>query len=304
MTPGTTLTHASLVPVETTQDVIASIYGQSALLQQVDTQPMSGLIEENVTVDQAALAASIPMAGANVAELGEKPAITGAPPFPSSQMVARKMAVTMVISDELKTYSVIDIFDFYRNAIEQKFAFWIDYYGMNGGAWAGSEGILPAVELLPAASGHVVPETADFFQDSSDMLSAIEEDGRNPSGFIFDIRKRRSARDARDADGRPLYQQSFAEDIPPSLHGLATNFLGDGVFTVAPDAVRGVAGDFQRAMRIGILEQITADIATTGEVDGINLFVENAAALRVEMKLGSKVKDARALAVLRQPATP
>lgn len=300
--PATTSNHSSLVPAVTTQDVLASIYDQSALLQQCDSQPMSGLVENNVTVDQAALAASIPTAGANVAELGTKPTIDPSEVFIDSTMVARKMAVTLVVSDELRDYSVIDIFDFYRTAIEQKFAFWIDFYGMNGGSWAGGEGILPAVSELPAASGHVVEESADFFRDSSDMLSAIEEDGRNPTGFIFDIRKRKDARNARDGEGRPLYQTSYAEDIPPSLHGLATNFLGDGVFTVAPDAVKGVAGDFQRAMRIGMLEQITADIFNSGIVGGINLIEENASALRVECKLGAKVKDARALSVLQTPA--
>ena len=47
-----TSNHSALVPTQTRQEITANIYGQSALLSQCDTTPMSAPVEEIVNVDQ------------------------------------------------------------------------------------------------------------------------------------------------------------------------------------------------------------------------------------------------------------
>lgn len=295
---ATTTGHSALIPVETSQNVIVSVYEQSAFLQQANVQPMSGPVED-LGMEANFDATDFPAGMANVAELGVKPEI-GDAAFQNSQLVARKMAATKVISEELENDSIIDIFGFYQQAIEQRFAYLIDFHALNGGAWAGSEGLMPALTALGTG---IVPETADPRADSSEMLALVENEGYLPSGFIFDIRKKQDFRDQLDTTGRPIFLPAATEGGISTLHGEQVNFLRGGLFNVAPGAVRGFAGDFSQ-YRIGILQEIRANVYDQGIVGGVNLIEQNAKALVVEMRLGAKVLNAAAFSVLQTPAVP
>ena len=294
---STTGGHSALVPIPQPRadEVLVNVYGQSAFLQQADVQPMTGQVEDlglEATFDEA----DFPAGMANVAELGAKPEI-GDAAFASQQLVARKMAATKVISDELADESTLDIFDFYQTAIEQRFAYLIDYHAMNGGYWAGTEGLLPAV----AAAANIVTESNNPRQDSSDMLARVEENGYLPSGFVFDIRKKQQFRDQLDTTGRPIFVAAPTEGGIATLHGEQVNFLGGGLFRVGAGMIRGFAGDFSY-FRIGIRQQITARVFDQGTVGGVNLIEQNAKALRVEMRLGCKVRQSEAFSILRTAA--
>lgn len=294
---ATTTGHSALIPVEGPNgNIVVNVYEQSAFLQQADVQPMTGSVED-LGLEATFEETDFPAAMANVAELGTKPEI-GDASFASQQIVARKMAATKVISEELEEDSVEDIFAFYQEAIEQRFAYLIDYHALNGGGWAGSEGLLPA---LTALGSGIVPETNDPRQDSSDMLAVIEENGFLPSGYIFDIRKKKDFRDQLDTAGRPIFLPSVNEGGISTLHGEQVNFLRGGLFRVAASEVRGFAGDFSR-YAIRIRQEVRANVYDQGIVGGINLIEQNAKALVCEMRLGAKVRDAEAFSVLRTPA--
>ncbi len=294
---STTAGHSALIVIDQdrTDAVLVNVYGQSAFLQQADVQPMTGQVEDlglEATFDEA----DFPAGMANVPELGVKPEI-GDAAFASQQVVARKLAATKVISDELADEAPMDIFDFYQDAIEQRFAYLIDYHALNGGAWAGSEGLLPALTALGTG---IVTETNNPRQDSSNMLAHVEENGFLPSGFIFDIRKKQHFRDQLDTTGRPIFVPAPTEGGIATLHGEQVNFLGGGLFRVGAGMVRGFAGDFSR-YRIGLRREINARVFDQGIVGGVNLIEQNAKALRVEMRIGAKVRDAEAFSVLRTP---
>ena len=293
---STTAGHSALIPMTKTQNVLVNVYGQSAFLQQADVQPTTEPVVD-LGLEATFEDADFPAGMANVAELGVKPEI-GDAAFQDSQLVVRKMAATKVISDELSEDSVLDVFNFYQEAIEQRFAYLIDFHALNGGGWAGSEGLLPA---LTALGSGVVTETNNPRQDSSDMLAHIEENGFVPTGFIFDIRKKQDFRDQLDTTGRPIFVPAPTEGGIATLHGEQVNFLAGGLFRVAPGEVRGFAGDFSN-YSIRIRSQIDARIYDQGIVGGVNLIEQNAKALRVEMRLGAKVRNAEAFSVLRTPA--
>lgn len=296
---ATTTGHSALIPVDQATEAMVNVYGQSAFLQQADVQATTSAVVDlglEATFDET----DFPAAMANVAELGTKPEI-GDASFAGMQLVVRKMAATKVISEELEEDSVLDIFSFYQQAIEQRFAYLIDFHALNGGAWAGAEGLLPV--LTASAADNIIPETANPRQDTSDMLAAVENGGYDPTGFIFDIRKKQDFRDQLDSAGRPIFVPSVNEGGISTLHGEQVNFLRGGLFRVAANEVRGFAGDFSQ-YAIRIKNEIRANIYDQGIVGGVNLIEQNAKALVVEMRLGAKVMTPEAFSLLQTPATP
>lgn len=293
--PATTSNHAALVPTRRAEEIIGSVYEQSVMLQLADVQPMSSLVEEDLYLDPESI--TWPAGMENVAELGTKPEV-GDITTASRQIVAREIAATKVLSKRVANYSVVDLVAAYQDWIEQRFRFLIDYHALNGGGWAGSEGLLPAV----AAAGHEITKpatSADPKALTSQMLAQVEENGFTPSGFIFDIREKVEFRDIEDSSGRPIFYESMTSGSPSTLWGVPASFQRSNLFGTAAGQLRGVVGDFSQ-YRIGILEQVTAQRFDAGIVNGVNLIEQNAIALRVEMLLGARVENADAFSTLVQ----
>lgn len=293
--PATTANHAALVPARRAEEIIGNVYEESVMLSLCDVQPMSALVEEDLYLDPEAI--TWPAGMENVAELGTKPEV-GDIATSSRQIVAREIAATKVLSRRVATYSVVDLVAAYQDWIEQRFRFLIDYHALNGGGWAGSEGLLPAV----SAAGHQITKPAtspDMKALTSQMLAEVEENGFTPDGFIFDIREKAEFRNLEDQSGRPIFYESMTAGSPSTLWGVPTSFQRSNLFGTAAGNLRGIVGDFSQ-YRIGILEQVSAQVFDSGIVNGVNLIEQNAIALRVEMMIGARVQDADAFATLVQ----
>lgn len=293
MAPLTRTNQALSIPQEKSYDVVASVYDQSAILQLADVRQMAAAVEDVVTAG----AFTFPAGMSNVAELGVKPSMDGT--LASYQLVAQKMAVFVIVSDELLAESAIDIIDFYQDAIEQQMAKLIDTHAILGGGPFGTENL--AAASTAAGGNHVVVETSDRSKDLSKMLTAIEDEDLSPNGFLSARRLKSELRDLRDTNNRPLYLDSLTSDTPDQIYGEPIYYLGRGVFPNGLNDVQAIAGDFSQYL-VGIRDELTFSLHNEGTVGTTNLLEQNAVALRAEMRIGAKVISNKAFARLNNPA--
>lgn len=299
MAPLTRTNMALAVPTETTTEVVADVYGQSAVLNLADVRPMTTAVEEFIVSG----AFNWPAGMSNVAEGAAKPTVDGG--LASYQIVANKMAVFVIVTDELLADSPVDIIGYYRDAISQQMAKLIDRHGIHGGGPFGTESLVDAATA--AGGAHVVTEGTDPSADFSKLLTAVENEDLAPSGFLAARRKKSELRDLRDADNRPLYIDSLTSDTPDQIFGEPIYYLGRGMFgnaaavggtTPSPGDVQVVSGDFSQYL-IGMREDLQFSLHNEGTVAGINLLETNQTALRAEMRLGAKVITNKAFSILR-----
>lgn len=280
---------------------MANVYDQSLMLQLADVRQMRAAVEDVVTAGTF----TFPAGMANVAEAGAKPTADGA--LASYQLVAQKMAVFVTVTEELLAESAIDIISFYQTALTQQFAKLIDVHALAGGGPFGTENLGAAATA--AAGAHVQVLTGTIAAPTNphtsvmNAIGAIESDDLSPSGTMLAQALKASLRGLNDTTGRPLYIESLSGDVPDQLYGEPVYYIGRGVFpTAGASTLRGVVGDFSQYI-IGIRDQLSFSLHNEGTVGGINLLETNQVALRAEMRLGSKVVDAKAFARINNPAT-
>lgn len=297
--PLNTTNMSLAIPPQTVIDVVADVYGQSAVLQLAQTRQMQAAVEDTVSAGDFTWPAGM----ANVPELGAKPEATGT--LSTSQLIANKMAVFVVVSDELVEESAVDIVDYYQDAITQRMAFLIDYHAIHGGGPFGTQNLTAAAD----GAGNVVTKGAgvDRAADMSRLLNLVEADGFFPNGYLADLRLKGELRDLRDANRRPVYSESLTTDIPDQLHGHPIYYQGRNVFMnnpssagppAVPGSVQSVSGDFTQYL-VGIRSNLTFSLHNEGTVGTTNLLEQNATALRAEMRIGAAVLNAEAFSILR-----
>lgn len=291
MAPLTRTNMALAVPTETTMEVVADVYGQSAVLNLADVRPMSTAVEEFIVSGGF----NWPAGMSNVAEGAAKPTVDGG--LASYQLVANKMAVFVIVTDELLADSPIDIIGYYRDAISQQMARLIDVHAIHGGGPFGTEALTDAA----TAAGNVVVESADRSLDLAALLTYVEDNDLAPSGFLARRALKSELRDLRDGNNRPLYIDSLTSDTPDQIYGEPIYYLGRGVFTNALNDTQAVAGDFSQYL-VGLREDLQFSLHNEGTVAGINLLETNQTALRAEMRLGAKVINNEAFSILNNPA--
>lgn len=287
----------SAIPQDKQFEVIANVYEDSALLQLVDVRQMTSAVQDIVTAGTL----NFPAGMGNVAEAGLKPVADGG--LTSYQLVANKMAVFVIVSDELLAESAIDIVGFYQDAITQEMAKRVDTYGLLGGANTPfASNIAGAATTAGGAHVQVLGGTAAAPTNYLDRLTAaynaIEADDFIPSGWLIQRVIKGALRANNDSTGRPLLTENFQGDIPDQLWGEPAYFLGRGVFpTSAVNSLRAVTGDFSQFV-IGIREQLEFSLHSEGMVDLtgaggavgaaniVNLLQHNLKALKAEMRLG------------------
>jgi HK97 family phage major capsid protein len=131
----------------------------------------------------------------------------------------------------------------------------------------------------------------------SEAMERIESNGYEPNGVAAAFDVKRPLRDARDADGRPLYRNDFSGDVP-TLEGLrlatSTNLDGYPAGLVggagSPAKVAMIVGDFRNAKPV-IRTDIRVRRFTEATIGGYNLAENNEIALQWEMRLGFQVFD-------------
>ncbi len=290
MAPLTRTNMSLAIPEDTNYEVVADVYGQSAVLQLVDVRQMNSAVEDHIVAG----AFNWPAGMANVAEGTAKPTVDGG--LDSYQIVANKMAVFVVVTDELLAESAVDIIQYYREGITQQMSKLIDAHALHGGGPFGTESFANG-----AANTVVLGTGADIAADFSAALSAVEDADHAPSGFLSARRLKSQLRDLRDSSGRPLYNESLLSDTPDQIWGEPIYYIGRNMFPDGLSAVQSVAGDFSRYV-IGLREQLSFSLHNEGTVGGVNLLETNQTALRAEMRLGAKLVDGTAFSLLTNPA--
>jgi HK97 family phage major capsid protein len=299
--PITRTTHALAIPQEKSFEVVANIYGESAVLQLADVRQMTAAVEDIVTAGTV----TWPGTMSNVAEGGAKPTFSGT--LASLQLVAQKMATALIVTEELLAESAIDIVSFYQELITQRMAQLIDVHALTGGGPFGTENLGAAATA--AAGAHIQVITGTMAAPTAQHLSfskaigAIESDDFQPNGILSQRSMKGDLRVLADSQQRPLYVESLTADTPDLLYGQPVYYLGRGAFpTAAASTLRAIVGDFSQYI-IGIRDELTFSLHNEGTIDGVNLLETNQVALRAEMRLGAKIVDNKAFSRVNNPAT-
>lgn len=287
---------ALAVPEDKSYEVVADVYGQSALLQLADVRPMTSAVEDHVIAGDFVWPAGME----NVAEGAAKPTVDGG--LDSYQIVANKMAVFVIVTDELLAESAVDIVAYYQDAISQRMSQLIDVHGIHGGGPFGTESLTGG-----AANTVTIGTGVDLAEDFNQTLAAVENADHAPSGFLSARRLKSQLRGLRSTTNDPIYVESLTADAQDQIYGEPIYYIGRSMFSnnasqagppIVPGSVQAIAGDFSRYI-IGLREQLTFSLHNEGIVDAINLLETNQTALRAEMRLGGKVTSAEAFALLR-----
>jgi HK97 family phage major capsid protein len=299
---------ALAVPPDKQYEVTANVYDDSALLQLADVRQMTSAVQDVITAG----AFTFPAGMSNVAEAGAKPTADGT--LGSYQLVAQKMAVFVVVTDELLAESAIDIISFYQDAITQQMAKLIDVHGLTGGGPFGTENL--AAAATAAGGAHVQAFTGTTAAPTgvvaafTNAMNSIEADDLVPTGFLSARPVKGLFRSLTDSAGRPLLMESYTADVPDQLYGEPIYWQGRGVFPTGIGALRAIVGDFSQYI-IGIRDELSFSLHNEGTIrmipgdatSDVNLLQQNLTALRAEMRLGSKVIDNKAFARVNNPAT-
>lgn len=291
---------ALAIPADKSFDVVSNIYEDSALLQLADVRQMTSAVQDVVTAGTF----TFPAGMSNVAEATAKPTADGT--LASYQLVAQKMAVFVIVTDELLAESALDIVEFYQDALTQQFAKLIDVHGITGGGPFGTENL--AAAATAAGGAHVQAFTGTIAAPTAipaafaGAMGAIEGDDFVPNGFLSARGVKSFLRQLNDTTGRPLYLDSLTADTPDQIYGEPIFYLGRGVFPTGANALRAIAGDFSQYV-IGIRDELSFSLHNEGTVGSVNLLETNTVALRAEMRLGAKIIDNKAFARINQPAT-
>ncbi len=293
--------QALAIPQVKSFDVISNVYDSSAILQLADVRQMSAAVEDVVTAGSFTFPASM----GNVAEAAVKPTADGT--LASYQLVAQKMAVFVLVTEELLAESPVDIIGYYQDGITQQMAKLIDVYALAGGGPFGTENLGAAATAAGGAHiqvlGGTIAAPTNPHNSVAGAIGAIESDDYAPNGMLLVRALKANFRVLNDTTNRPLYLESITSDMPDQLYGEPVYYLGRGAFpTSAASSVRGIVGDFSQYI-IGIRDELSFSLHNEGTVNGVNLLETNTVALRAEMRLGAKVVANQAFSRLNNPAT-
>jgi HK97 family phage major capsid protein len=306
---------ALAIPPDKQYDVANNIYEDSAILQLADVRRMTSAVQDVITSGSWTFGSGA-NAPAPVAEAGYKPVADAA--LGSYQLVAQKMAVFVIVSEELLAESAVDLISYYQEGITQQFSKYIDVFALTGGGPFGTENLIAAAtangvgphnQILTgttaAPTGVLDKVTAAF--------NSVEADDFQPNGWLMGRPFKGFLRALNDSTGRPLLAESFQGDVPDTMWGENVYYLGRGVFPTGNNATRAVVGDFSQYV-IGIRDDLTFSLhnegtislditdATTRANTQVNLLQQNLVALRAEMRLGAKIINNAAFAKVVNPA--
>ena len=232
-----------------------------------------------------------------VTETGSKP--VDFPTFDRKQMQAHKLAVIVPFSNEFKRdrsrlYNAC--VDRLPGALSKEYDNTV-FFGPTGGSLANFDNFSAiTAQQLDAAS-----KTAYDGLAAADI--DISEEGGTINGYVFSPQGRGILLGAQDANKRPLFINSVADDAIPRILGAPTYFTQaaykagaseSGSDPAVPDIV-GFAGDWSHA-RWGTVEGVSIDISTQATLTytdpdshqtvTINLWQQNMFAVRAEIEVG------------------
>lgn len=235
-----------------------------------------------------------------VGEGADKP-ITGAE-YSDLTVNIKKLATFVVYTDELLEDARIDPTVLINDDVEQAFADLIDYH-MLGTHAGGSDttatfGTSFDAAILQGAMTVELGTGQDAFALAvSEAMEKVEANGYMPGGCIAAFDAKRTLRDARDGDGRPLYREGFSGEVPTieglrlayttNLDGFPAGLVGG---TGSPAKTVAVVGDFSASKAV-IRSDLTTKTFTEATIGSHNLARQNKTAVRWEMRMGHQIFD-------------
>lgn len=225
------------------------------------------------------------------------------------EMVAKKIAVIVPVTEEKIKDSTINVFDEIKTYISEAFMKAIDLaclFGVNS-PFATNVYSSALTNSMAIAKG----TNAKLDLDIADTMALVEAQGYDVGSFIAGIGFKNSLRKLRDADGNQLYVNGVTDkggNTYDTLYSLPIEFSRNGAWDDSKALC--IAGDFKHYSVIGIRDQIqykVLDEATLHSVtltDGmpLSLAENDMIGLKVTMRIGFLVVRPQAFAVLVPPA--
>jgi len=272
----TNRTYISNIPTEVAQEIIQKAQSQSAImtLARRIALPGWGLTIPVITSDPAA---------EWVSETGEKPVAN--PGLESKVMQPYKLAVIVPFSEEFRR----DVNALYNALVERlplALAEKFDETAFHGAAPGSNFDIFAsctAQGLGSDAYAGLVAADGDI-ADHGGLMNGIALSPKGKSILLA----------AKDGNDRPLFINSVAEGVIPTVLGART-VLTKAAYKAGTPNVVGVAGDWTQAM-YGIVEGVNISVSDQATLTSgnstINLWQRNMFAVRAEIEVGFRADTA------------
>jgi len=214
---------------------------------------------------------------------------------------AEPLAVIVPIPEDVLADTDYDIWGEVRPRIAEAFGAAIDAAVLFGN---GAPGVWPSSLTAQAiAAGNNIafnPTTGTDFADIADyiakpdgLMSLVEEDGYEVTGFASASRVRAKLRGLRDDNGQFIFQPSMREGEPNRIFGLPSYFANTDAWD--NDTALMLAGKWSEAVysiRSDISYKVLTEATlTNADGDTLNLAQQDAIALRAVMRLGWEVPN-------------
>lgn len=276
-----------LIPVETSSEIIKAVPQHSYAMRLLRRLPNMAAKQRNLPV-----LSSLTAAGFVSGDMGLKMLTKAA--WDKKTLVAEEIAAIVPIPEAVLDDSSYDIWGEIRPQLVESIGKVFDsavFFGTDHpDSWP--DGIIP--QAITAGNTVAQGTGVDIAADVSEVMSAIELDGFDVSGFASDVAIKGNLRNLRDDNRGPLYQPSLVVGTPDSLYGLPIEHVKNGSWDST--TARLLAGDFAQAV-YSIRQDVTykvLDQAVLTDGDGnilYNLAQNDMVALRVVMRLAWQVAN-------------
>lgn len=213
----------------------------------------------------------------------------------------KKIASIVMYTEELLEDAQEDPTLLINQDVRAAFADLIDSHALGWSSAGAITGSFNSELMETTQTVEYVQADADGIADAvSSAMATIEGNGYQATGVVLANDGRKVMRDARDADGRPLYNAGlggFNSSPTPDIWGVPTRFSTNlQTFAGAAAAGRGVGlvGDFTHAL-LAIRSDISVDFSDQATIDvggtQHRLWQQNKVAARWEMRVGFVAHD-------------
>lgn len=287
------------VPGSATELVIEEIISNSAIMQLAKYQEMSGLTKEFSYLTD----------GPGAFWVGEGQRIeTSKATWVDVQMVAKKLAVIIPVTNEALKFGRSQFFEEYKPLIAEAFYAKFDQAALFGTdtPFAAGNSILGAA----TAAGNTVAydDAGNMYTQLNGLLGLIEDEELEPNAIVTGRSMKTKFRGVLDETGRPIFTKGDGS-APDDVLGLPLVYPSKKSF----DKTKAVAlaGDWDKVF-YGIPQDMEYYIAKEGTIssitgdDGqpINLLERDMSAMRVTMHVAFLVVQQGAFAALTPDVTP
>ena len=281
----------ALIPQEVSNEFLGYAAKESAALTQFRRVPVAG---KQVRFP---VLSALPLAYFVNGDTGLKQTteVGWANKYLNIEEIATIVPIPENVVDDIRDSGNIDIWEEVRPAVVEAIGRCIDgavFLGTNApDTWP--------TDILSAATaaGNDVPEGSTaaqggFYGDIDNVLSVVEEDGFEVTGFVAARSAKGKLRSARNAQGDRL-DGNRADATLMSIDGLPVSYPMRGLF---PAGVRLFAGDWSQFV-IGVRQDVTFKLLTEAVIQDntgaivYNLAQQDMVAMRIKMRVGWQVAN-------------